>query len=478
MTARETPNGMRLLSIIVPVFNEEEVVEAALLRVLKADLPEGLTAEIIVVDDGSTDGSAHVLKDLEARHPDRLRVLTHAVNKGKGAAVRTGIANARGEFGIIQDSDLEYDPAEYGKLLAPLLNSQADAVYGSRFLISGERRVLYYWHSIANRLLTTICNMVADVNLTDVETGFKAFRISLIRSIPIRSNRFGIEPELTIKLAKRQAAIYEVPINYYGRTYEDGKKVRFRDAVTGLLVILRYSLTNDIYTDSGGKILDTLAGAQRFNAWMADTVRPWLGNDVMEIGAGIGNMSRQLSPGRRRYVATDIDDEHLARLRSRFRMRPRVDVAKCDVCDTGDFEFFANKFDSVVCLNVLEHVPDPATGLKNIHSVLKPGGRAIVLVPQDQRIYGTLDKALGHYLRYSEEQLCRRMVDAGFRVEATIHFNRATKPGWYWNGRVLKRVDFSRFQLRLFDLLTPVWRRLDRFLPWGAVSVIAIGEKV
>ena len=206
-------NLKSLLSIIVPVYNEEEFVETAIIRALQAPLPEGLRSEVVAVDDGSTDSSGRVLEELAARFSERLRVFHHPVNRGKGAAVRTGIEHAAGEFGIIQDSDLEYDPAEYPKVLGPLAAHKADVVYGSRFLISGERRVLYYWHSLANHFLTTACNMAADLNLTDMETCYKAFRLSLARSIPLRSDRFGIEPELTMKFAQRQAAIYEVPIS-------------------------------------------------------------------------------------------------------------------------------------------------------------------------------------------------------------------------------------------------------------------------
>ena len=167
----------RLLSIIVPVYNEEEYVEASILRALNAPLPEGIESEIVAVDDGSTDGSPGILKELAAAYPGRIRIFHHEVNSGKGAAIRTGLQQAAGEFGIIQDSDLEYDPAEYPKILAPLVANRADVVYGSRFLISGERRVIYYWHSLANHLLTTACNMAADINLTDMETCYKAFRL-------------------------------------------------------------------------------------------------------------------------------------------------------------------------------------------------------------------------------------------------------------------------------------------------------------
>src|SRR5260370_2818616 len=263
---------------------------------MDAPLPDGLESEIIAVDDGSTDASPEILEELAAAHPGRIRVFHHQVNSGKGAAIRTAMQHAAGEFGIIQYSDLEYDPAEYPKILAPLVANTADGVYGSRLLISGERRVIYYWHSLANHLLTPACNMAADLNLTDMETCYKAFRLSLARSIPIRSNRFGIEPEITIKFAKRQASIYEVPISYYGRTYEEGKKIGAKDAVSALWVILRCWLTRDLYLDRGAHILDSLAGTRRFNRWMADTVvRPYLGKRVLELGAGIGNMTQHLS---------------------------------------------------------------------------------------------------------------------------------------------------------------------------------------
>ena len=465
----------RLLSILVPAYNEEEYLAASILRALEAPLPEGLESEVVAVDDGSTDCTPQILDELAAQYPGRIRVFHHKVNAGKGAAIRTALENAAGEFGIIQDGDLEYDPSEYPKVLGPLLANQADVVYGSRFLISGERRVIYYWHALANHLLTTACNMAADLNLTDMETCYKAFRITLARSIPIRSNRFGIEPELTIKFAKRQASIYEVPISYYGRTYDDGKKIGVMDAVSALWVILRGYFTRDIYVDPGAKILDSLAGTKRFNRWMADTVRPLVGKHVLELGAGIGNMTQHLARGRKIYVASDIDEEHIARLRVRFRGRPNLEIRRCNLCDAADFQPLLGSFDSVVCLNVVEHVEDDLGALRNIFSALKPGGRAIILVPQDQKAYGTLDEVLGHFRRYSEAQLRARMEEAGFTVERILHFNRVTRPGWRFNGQVLKRRSFGRFQLKMFDSLVPLWRRIDGSLPWPAVSLIAVG---
>jgi glycosyltransferase involved in cell wall biosynthesis len=470
------------LSILIPVYNEEEFIRAVLERVLAAPLPRntGHTSdrELIVVDDASTDGTYEAVEEFIRERPGApIRLLRHQKNRGKGAAVKTALEQAQGEFSIIQDGDLEYNPCEYGKLLRPLLEGDADVVYGSRFVVAGERRVLYFWHALANHFLTGLCNVLANLNLTDISTCYKAFRTSLLRSIPIRNDRFGIEPEITVKLAKRQARIYEVPITYHGRTYEEGKKIGSSDAIAALGVLFRSWLSSDIYKDEGPDILDALTRANRFNRWMADTIAPYLGADVLELGAGIGNLSRLLCPRRRRYVATDIERESLARLASRLHHRPNLETATCDLMRPQDFEPFHSQMDSIVCLNVLEHIEDDLLGLRNIHSALRPGGRAIVLVPQGQAVFGTLDEVLGHYRRYSKNELETKVKATGFRLERMLEFNRITYPGWFISGRILRRRTFSRFQLSVFDHLVPLWRQIDHALPWPPTSLIAVGVK-
>ena len=466
-----------LLSILIPLYNEEEYVAALLERVIAARLPDGVEREIIVVDDGSTDGSGHRVLEVSEKYPGLIRLLRVGRNKGKGAAIRIAIAEARGDIGIIQDADLEYNPEEYSKLLAPLLDGRADAVYGTRFALSEERRVLYYWHSLANRFLTTACNMVADFNLTDMETCYKAVRMSLLKSIPIRSNGFGFEPEITIKLAKRQARIYETAIAYNGRTYEEGKKIGFLDALQALWLIFRFAVSRDIYVDEDKLTLDAFADAPNFNRWMASTIAPFVGNRVLEIGAGIGNLSRLLVRGKTLYIASDLETEHLGRLKRRLAHRPNLTVAELDAAHADHYSPFARLVDTVICLNVVEHIQDDLGALKNIYSVLENGGTAIILVPHGQNLYGTLDKALGHWRRYSEAQLRERMEQAGFTIERILHFNRISRPGWWFNGRVLKRRVISRFQLSNFDRGVWLWRRLDSWLPWNPTSIIAIGRK-
>lgn len=446
-------------------------------KTLAAPLPEGLQREVIVVDDGSTDGTWEMLSAWHAEHPGAITLLRHEQNRGKGAAVRTALARARGDFTLIQDADLEYDPRDYPALLAPLLEERADAVYGTRFAVGGPRRVLYFWHSLANGAFAFLINFAADLNLTDVWTCYKAFRTSLLKSIPLRSDGFGWEAEITIKLAQRQVALYEIPIRYHGRTYEEGKKMRARNALAALFGSIRFLLARDIYTDSGPEILDTLAGARRFNLWMADTIRPWMGRRVLEIGAGIGNLSRLLAPGREIYWTGDIDEEHIARIRQRLAHRANFRAWRLDLGRPEDFDALEQQVDTVVCLNVLEHVEDDRMGLRNIYRSLRPGGRAILLVPEGMGIYGELDRVLGHHRRYSPEEFSARIREAGFELEKVFGFNRVTRPGWWFNGRVLRRRHFSRLQLAIFDRLVWLWRRMDRILPWAGVSVIAIARK-
>ena len=465
------------LSVIVPVYNERHVVEASLHRLLALEHELINYLEIIVVDDCSTDGSRDVLQRLAAED-QRISLFFHEKNQGKGAAIRTGISYTTGDIVIIHDADLEYNPADIPAVLIPFANEGADAVFGSRYLSAPYRRALMYRHTMINRVLTLLSNWFTDLTLTDVQTCYKAINATLLRSIPLRSDDFRFEVEIVFKLAKRRARIFEAPIRYLPRSYREGKKIRARDGVLALLAMMRYWLVDDLYKEDeyGSHILAELERARRFNLWMGDTLQPYVGDRILEIGAGIGNLTDQFIP-RDLYVASDINPNYLHYLRSYSIGKPYLRVMNVDAGNPKDFAVLEGQFDTVLMLNVLEHLPDEQEALRNIWSSLEPGGRAIILVPQHPGLYGSLDRALEHRERYTASQLEQSLTQAGFRIEKIFDFNRFSVPGWYLNGKVFRRKSFSRIQLKVLETVIPILKRIDRIWPWGGLSVIGIGVK-
>lgn len=233
------------LSVLMPVYNEMMWIETIVQRVVEQKIPGIRELELIVVDDASGDGTKEKIQQLCLKYPKIIKPVFHPKNRGKGAAIRTAINHMTGEICIIQDADLEYDPKDYPLILEPIIDGRADCVYGSRFIGSQAKRVLYFWHYVANKMITLCSDMFTNLNLTDVETGFKAFRCDLLKTIPLRSDGFEIEPEITAKIARRKCRVYEVGISYSGRTYQEGKKITFKDAFTAIWTILKYTVVDD-----------------------------------------------------------------------------------------------------------------------------------------------------------------------------------------------------------------------------------------
>jgi SAM-dependent methyltransferase len=465
------------LSILMPVFNERTMVERSIAGVLAAPLPENMERELVVVDDRSTDGTSEILDRIAAREPT-IRLFRHEVNRGKGAAVRTAIQHAEGDFALIQDADLEYDPAEYPVLLRPLLLGRADAVFGSRYMAGEQTRVLPFWHSMINKGLTIVSNMFCNLNLTDMETCYKVFRTDLLKSIPIRSDRFGFEPEITMKCAKRKLRIYEVPISYHGRTYEEGKKIGWRDGLKALGVILRFWLIDDLYAAPFGRgVLNNLTGTPQYLSWLTRVLRPYVGDTVLEIGAGIGNITGRLMGRRLLYVAAEADALHLHALHNRFLRTPNVQVRRLDPGVRTDFDSLEQPFDTVLAINVLEYLEDPAAAIGCVARSLKPGGRLVALVPQGPALYGTLDKTMGHRRRFRADELRGLMEANGLEVERMLNFNKIGAPPWFLFSRLLRRGKINKLTLKLFDKSVWFWRRLDRVFPWRGLSLIVVARR-
>ncbi|MCC7497906.1 MAG: glycosyltransferase [Bryobacterales bacterium] len=465
------------LSILVPVYNERTVVERSLRQVVEAPLPASVDREVILVDDCSTDGTAAILERLAASD-DRFRLVRHGINQGKGAAVRTAIEHASGDFCLVQDADLEYDPAEYPRLLGPLIDGHADAVFGSRYMAGGQRRILPFWHTQINSFLTAVSNMFSNLDLTDMETCYKAFRTDILKSIPIRSNRFGFEPEIVMKCAKRGLRIYEVPISYHGRTYEEGKKIGWKDGVKALGVILRFWLIDDLYAESyGRKYIANLSGTPQYLAWVAHLLRPHLGDRVLELGAGLGNFTARLMARRVSYVCSEQDRLYLHALSNRFLRTPNVTVRQLRPDQPSDFEGLQGEFDTVLSVNVLEYMEDPSAVIGRLAACLRPGGRLVILVPCGLRRYGSLDRALGVKQRFDHGHLAQMIRQHGLVLVQAHQLNRMGALAWWVFGKLLHREHLNKVSLKLFDKSVWIWRRIDRIFPWRGLSLIIVAGK-
>ena len=360
------------LSVLIPVYNEQRTIREIVRRVLAVQVPGVDDMEIVIVDDASTDGSGGIIRDLHQAHPETLHPILLEENQGKGNAIRTAIQAATGDLGIIQDADLEYDPQDYKTVLEPIISGQADVVYGSRFAERDERRVLYFRHTLANRFLTFVSNWFTDLNLTDMETCYKAFRLQVAKTIPIRSDDFGIEPELTAKFAKRKLRIYEVPISYHGRTYAEGKKITWSDGMKALWTIFKYWLIDDMFQgDYGHKDLIDMEAAPKYTEWTLARTKAYVGGLLLEIGSGIGNNVRILM----QYtdvIATEIEPVYLEVLRNAYLNTPGVDVHEWDATQPPPPDL--PQPDSILCSNVIEHIEDDRAVVVNADRVLNPGG--------------------------------------------------------------------------------------------------------
>jgi glycosyltransferase involved in cell wall biosynthesis len=474
------------LSVIMPAFNERGTIAEILRRVCAVPIPK----EIIVVDDGSTDGTLEELAKLgltgdgtTVLHPgpegvvNEIRLLLHRVNQGKGASIRDGIAAARGDIILIQDADLEYDPTDYPILLQPILDGRADVVYGSRFTGS-PRRVLYFWHQVGNWFLTTLSNMLTDLNLTDMETCYKVFRSEVVKGMPLRSNRFGIEPELTAKVARMRARIYEVPISYAGRSYLEGKKIGWKDGVAAIWTMLRYAVVDDLEnTHAGYQTLRRVGALRRYNAWVWHKIEPYVGERVLEVGAGTGNMTRYLSV-HELVVATDVEPKYVAMLRNTFANDPHVRVEAFDLEQSQVPESIGCDFDTVLCLNVLEHVADDVSALRCLRGLLAVNGRSILVVPAMASLFGEIDRSIGHHRRYERLELCEKLEAAGLQVEEIVFFNAIGAIGWYVNSRLLRRRTVPRFQARINDWLVPLLKLEKGFQGRFGLSLLAVARRV
>ena len=470
----EPPRNYRLLSVLMPVYNESRTLRTIIARVLAS--PVALPIELVCVDDCSTDRTPKILAELAAADP-RIKVFRQPHNQGKGAAIRAAIGHMTGDIAIIQDADLEYDPADYPAMLAPILQNKADAVFGSRFAAAEQRKVLLYWHSLANHMLTWMSNILNDINLTDMETCYKAIRSDILKRIPLKSDRFGIEPELTTRLAQWNIRLYEVPISYHGRSFAEGKKIGLKDAFSALWCLFKYRFLDTRFTTHAGYyILQSVRRAKGFNRWIHKQIQPFVGDRVLEAGCGIGNFT-ELLLAKDRLVCVDMDPFYVEMISRRFGHLENLRTVGGNLTDPDLWQQVADEqLDTVICLNVMEHIENDRSVLSHIHEILADGGHAIILVPCQPWLYGECDKTLGHYRRYTNQELRSKMEAAGFEILNLRQLNRLGTIGWYLS-KITGRKTLTPGQMRIFERLLPLAKLMDWLKLGPGLSVVGIGRK-
>lgn len=473
-SASSASGRYRTLSVLMPVYNESRTLVTIVDRVLQASID--LDIELVIVDDGSTDGSREILETL-AQTDERIRLVFHETNQGKAAAIRTAIATMTGDLALVQDADLEYSPADYPAMLRPVLDGIADAVFGSRFLSGTHRRVMYFWHTLMNKGLTFLVNILNDVNLTDMETGFKLVRSDVLRQLPLSAEGFAFEPELTTKLVQWGVRIYEVPISYAGRTYAEGKKIGWRDGLKALWAIFYYRFFSRRFTTHEGfYILQSIRHAKGFNRWLLSQFEQFVGKRILEGGCGIGNLT-EFFLDRERLVALDNDPFYVETIGTRYGHLANMRVHDMSLTELDTDRLRPEHLDTVICINVLEHIEQERDVLGGFFDVLAPGGHAIVLVPAHPSLYTGVDKALGHCRRYTEPYLLERMSEAGFEVVQCRGFNRFGALGWFVSGKVFGKTTITPGQMKAFEWLLPLAKLVEKTPLLPHLSLIVVGRK-
>ena len=454
-----------MLSVVVPVYNEALTIQKTV-RLLNE---QPLVKEIIVVDDGSTDGTRNLVTSLTL---PKLKVLLHETNKGKGAAIITGLNAVTQPYMVVHDADLEYAPDDLERLIKPLEDNQADVVMGSRFL--GARRIFLFWHYVGNKLLTLCANLMYNTNMTDLMTCYKMMPTRIWSDLGLRSHGFEIEAEIAAKIFKCKLRVFEIPISYSGRGYEEGKKTTWKTGFRTLFAVFKYRFwTRSI----GEETLYRIAKMKRFNWLLYQYMRPYIGKRIIEAGCGMGTFTR-FFPNAEKYIGIDRESRFIEKLRDTYDAFPQFEFSCADLEHMDIQSLACQRLDTVISINVLEHLSDDRGVLKAMYDMLEPGGTLILLVPAMPALYSNLDKELGHVRRYKYDELKQKITDTGFNIVRQHYFNSFGVLGWWLNGKVLGRRLLPHKQLNVYEHLTPLFFSIERRMkiPFG-LSIFLVAKK-
>ncbi len=466
-----------LVSVIIPALNEKETLEKLVKNVLSQ---KKVNFEIIIVDDGSIDGTNEIADKLAKRNK-LIKVVHHASNEGKGAAVKSGIERSRGEIILIQDADLEYSPTDYLKLLKPFSDPLVSVVYGTREKIARKGIYSNYWFYIGGELVTMFTNILYNTNISDEAVGYKLFRRNVIQNINLESKGFDFCPEITAKIALRGIKIHEVPIHYYPRSFAQGKKIRAKDGILALWTLLKYRISPPREVSPLTAGLEVTQSAKNYNRWIGARIRSYVHEPILEAGAGIGTFADLLLDyGFKKLILCDYDPAYVTDLKNKYQGLKNIHTLRTDLSN----KYQVNRIPlvkTIISINTLEHIRSDTKAISNLSSRLEKNGYIIIFVPAMRFLYGDWDKSIGHFRRYDKHDLINKTKLAGLKIIECKYFNFPGVFGW-WINKILRSTPDKRStqnQIIFYDkYIVPWWSIIEeKFNPPIGQSLILIAQK-
>ncbi len=465
-----------ILTIIVPVYNEAKTLRKLINKVDEVEIDK----QIIIVDDGSTDGSTKFIENIKTKSPLIKLFLKH--NQGKGNAIRMGLQRAQGHFTVIQDADLEYTPKDLEVLIQPLLSKKTNVVYGSRFKLAKKGIYSSFVFFIGGQIVNFLANFLYGIHITDEPTCYKLINTKLLKSLNLQCARFEFCPEVTAKLALKHEKILELPISYSPRHFGEGKKISWKDGLIAIFTLIKYRFQKQEFTTKHMIFgLESLSRADNYNQWILDQFRNDLKGHILEIGSGLGTFTKILLPFSTKITALEIDPNYYKTFLKRFKNHSKVDFQATDISSASIKATSFKKVNTAIMVNVLEHIEDHEQVISNISKVLSPKGRLIIFVPAIPQLYSAWDASVGHYRRYTKEDLFQLCKKNDLKINKLYYFNFVGAFGWYLNKIIGTTPRSQQFggQVVLYDrLFVPVVSVLERYVkpPFGQ-SLVLVAEK-
>lgn len=466
------------ISILIPAFNEQDTLETIVKRIITI---KGISKEIIIVNDGSSDNTGSIANSLAKRYKS-VQTFHHRKNKGKGASIITALKHSKGEIVITQDADLEYNPKDYPKLIKPFKNPLVSVVYGTREKIARKGIYSNVFFYLGGEFLTLLANLLYGIKISDEATGYKLFRREVLQQVNLKSKGFEFCPEVTAKVSNLGYDIVEVPIRYVPRPFSEGKKIRPIDGIIAIKTLIKHSFITSHSSKDLTAGLETTQLTRNYNTWIFETFAPYLKGVIFEAGAGLGTFAEVLLKKKySKLILGEINNEYVNNLRRKFRQFSSVKVVKVDLSSSQSLSRIS-KLDTIICINTLEHIKNDQKTIINLANKLKVKGHLIIFVPAFQILFSNWDKSIGHFRRYSKNELINKLEVANLQLVKASYFNSLGFFGWGLNKLIGKtpKNNIIQKQILFFDrFIVPWWSKIEKLLPppFGQ-SLLIVAKKI